>query len=317
MQKVLGTNFYQSENLWVDSSPSNGLLSVEPYVKRWTRGSTAAAGDMHFYDYSMDCEVDSKFPEARFVSEFGFQSQPSFATYKGVLNETDYFKDSTVVAYRQRHEGGNEQMTDQITKHFFMPSLSLVPGEQGFNDYLYLTGIQQARCYETFINKLRRGRSEEAQSMGILYWQMNDIWQGASWASMEFGGRWKPLHYTVRRTYAPVISHLLKTSDDTFQLWFVNDEREDVTVSYVVEPVSWKGAKISESQKVSNLSVRIPANSSFMASQLNIKDLTGDVCDETTCFIKASAMAYKDDSANVVANNLSNTYLFLSQMKDA
>ena len=170
LQKVLGTNFYQSENLWVDSSPSNGLLSVEPYVKRWTRGSTAAAGDMHFYDYSMDCEVDRNFPAARFVSEFGFQSQPSFATYKSVLNETDYFKDSTVVAYRQRHEDGNTQMTDQIVKHFYMPSLSLVPGEQGFNDYLYLTGIQQARCYETFINKLRRGRSEEAHSMGILYW---------------------------------------------------------------------------------------------------------------------------------------------------
>jgi beta-mannosidase len=146
---------------------------------------------------------------------------------------------------------------------------------------------------------------------------MNDIWQGPSWASMEFGGRWKPLHYTIKRTYAPVISHLLKTSDDTLQLWFVNDERADVTVSYVVEPVSWNGAQISETQKVSNLSVRVPANSSFMAAEVAIGDLTGDVCDETTCFIKASAMAYKDDSTNVIANNLSNTYLFLSQMKDA
>jgi beta-mannosidase len=153
--------------------------------------------------------------------------------------------------------------------------------------------------------------------MGILYWQMNDIWQGPSWASMEFGGRWKPLHYTVRRTYAPVISHLLKTSDDTFQLWFVNDERDDVTVSYVVEPVSWQSAQISESQKVSNQSVRIPANSSFMATEVKISDLNGDVCDETTCFIKASGMAYKDTTRNVKANNLSNTYLFLSQMKDA
>jgi beta-mannosidase len=72
LQKVLGTNFYQSENLWVDSSPSNGLLSVEPYVKRWTRASTEAAGDMHFYDYSMDCELDGNFPKARFASEYGF-----------------------------------------------------------------------------------------------------------------------------------------------------------------------------------------------------------------------------------------------------
>ena len=148
--------------------------------------------------------------------------------------------------------------------------------------------------------------------MGILYWQMNDIWQGPSWASMEFGGRWKPLHYTVRRTYAPVISHLLKTSNDTVQLWFVNDEKEDVTVSYVLEPVSWQSAQISEAQKVSNQSVRIPANSSFMADEVKIADLNAEVCGETTCFIKASGMAYKDSSANVKANNLSNTYLFLS-----
>ena len=136
---------------------------------------------------------------------------------------------------------------------------------------------------------------------------------------MEYGGRWKPLHYTIRRTYAPVISHLLRMqpTDDTFQLWFVNDEKVDVTVSYVVEPVSWQGAQISEAQKVSNQSVRIPANSSFMATEVKISDLYGEVCDETTCFIKASGMAYKDDSRNVRANNLYNTYLFSSQMKDA
>lgn len=54
-----------------------------------------------------------------------------------------------------------------------------------------------------------------------------------------------------------------------------------------------------------------------MASEVTIGDLTGDICDEATCFIKATGMAYKDDSANIKANNLSNTYLFLSQMKDA
>jgi beta-mannosidase len=27
-----------------------------------------------------------------------------------VLNETDYYKDSTVLQYRQRHEGGNLEM---------------------------------------------------------------------------------------------------------------------------------------------------------------------------------------------------------------
>ncbi len=71
MQRVLGESF---ASIWVDSSPSNGLLSVEPYVKLWTQASTSTAGDMHFYDYNMDCENSDSFPTSRFVSEFGFQS---------------------------------------------------------------------------------------------------------------------------------------------------------------------------------------------------------------------------------------------------
>lgn len=146
---------------------------------------------------------------------------------------------------------------------------------------------------------------------------MNDIWQGPSWASMEFGGRWKPLHYTVRRAYAPIVSNFLRTSDDTFQLWFVNDLREDVTVSYKIEAVSWSGAPVSQNQNLRTSSVRVPANSSWMATEMMVGELDRDVCDETTCFIKATAMGYKDIATSTEAENLYNSYLFLSPMKDA
>ena len=36
---------------FVDSSPSNGVLSREPYVKAWGDTSDPARGDVHYYNY--------------------------------------------------------------------------------------------------------------------------------------------------------------------------------------------------------------------------------------------------------------------------
>lgn len=41
--------------------------------------------------------------------------------------------------------------------------------------------------------------------MGAIYWQLNDIWPVASWASIDYFGRWKALHYYAKRFFAPVM----------------------------------------------------------------------------------------------------------------
>jgi hypothetical protein len=48
---------------WVDSSPSNGILSREPYIKRWGNPYDSHWGDVHHYDYYKDCELPDSFPE--------------------------------------------------------------------------------------------------------------------------------------------------------------------------------------------------------------------------------------------------------------
>jgi beta-mannosidase len=48
-------------------------------------------------------------------------------------------------------------------------------------------------------------RSTKPRCMGTLYWQFNDTWPVASWASLEHGGGWKICHYLARRFYDPVL----------------------------------------------------------------------------------------------------------------
>ena len=48
-------------------------------------------------------------------------------------------------------------------------------------------------------------RRSMPRTMGALYWQINDCWPVFSWSSLEFGGRWKALHYAARRFFAPAL----------------------------------------------------------------------------------------------------------------
>jgi beta-mannosidase len=34
-------------------------------------------------------------------------------------------------------------------------------------------------------------------TMGVMYWQLNDIWQGASWSSLDYAGGQQYLHVVV------------------------------------------------------------------------------------------------------------------------
>ena len=60
--------------------------------------------------------------------------------------------------------------------------------------------------------------------MGAIYWQLNDCWPVASWASIDYFGRWKALHYYARRFFAPRMV-TAKAEGTELRLWVHNDSR--------------------------------------------------------------------------------------------
>lgn len=58
------------------------ISHIQPH--RWGDVSDPAYGDVHFYDYTSDAFDPATYPPAKFVSEFGFMSFPSFSGEPGM-----------------------------------------------------------------------------------------------------------------------------------------------------------------------------------------------------------------------------------------
>ncbi|XP_040822704.1 beta-mannosidase [Ochotona curzoniae] len=228
---------------YIVSSPSNGArtvaegwLSENPYSQQF--------GDVHFYDYISDCWNWQVFPKARFVSEYGYQSWPSFSTLQKVSSKEDWSYLSKFARHRQHHSGGNSEMLLQAELHFRLPN-STDP-VRTFKDTIYLTQVMQAQCVKTETEFYLRSRSEivngEGHTMGALYWQLNDIWQAPSWASLEYGGKWKMLHYFARRFFAPLLPVGFERQD-VLHIYAVSDLQWDANVTLTVRVHAWSSLK--------------------------------------------------------------------------
>lgn len=129
--------------------------------------------------------------------------------------------------------------------------------------------------------------------MGAMYWQLNQIWPAPSWSSLEYGGRWKLLHYFIKRAYANVMAFAsfsnstdeagtfdATASDATVRLQIVSDRVEAVNlnVSWVVR--TWDGTAVASKER----SMKLPPLSAVEAfdtqplATLIPKDLKAEDC---------------------------------------
>lgn len=67
---------------------------------RWGDASGPFYGDTHFYNYDANSFDAATYPHARFVSEFGFESLPSWKLYKKVTQPKDWSWNSEMSEFR-------------------------------------------------------------------------------------------------------------------------------------------------------------------------------------------------------------------------
>ncbi len=184
-------------------------------------------GDCHYWDVwhgrKPFTAYRTQFP--RFMSEFGFQSLPPLKTIAAYAAPADWNITSYVMEHHQRSPSGNGLMIAQMSDTFRMP--------KDFDSLVYLSMVLQAEGIRYGVEHWRRNRNRVS---GTLIWQLNDCWPVASWSSIDYYGRWKALHYAIKRFYAPL---LLSVADEgkTMAVHVTSDlvEPVEVTVRWRLE----------------------------------------------------------------------------------
>lgn len=178
------------------SSPSSGGNYDNPWDEN--------RGDTHYWDvwHGNKPFTDYRNYYFRYMSEFGFQSFPCLKTVEAFTAPEDRNIFSRVMEMHQRNTAANGKIMSYLSATYLYPT--------DFEILLYASQLLQAEAIRYGIEHFRRNRG---RCMGTVVWQLNDIWPVASWASIDYFGRWKALHYAEKRAFAPVMISCEETGE--------------------------------------------------------------------------------------------------------
>ncbi len=181
-------------------------------------------GDQHYWAvwHSLKPFEDYYYHTFRFCSEFGFESLPSIKTVRSFAEPKDMNLCSPVMEAHQKCEQGTEKIM------YYLAQMSHYP--YTFEGLIYATQMVQSDAIRINVENMRRDRGV---SMGSLYWQVNDSNPVISWASVDSFMRRKPLHYTAKRFYAPVLLSAADNDPDLIRL-NISSERQDAFEANII-----------------------------------------------------------------------------------
>jgi beta-mannosidase len=216
-------------------------------------------GDMHYWQVWHALapieEYTHQFP--RFMSEYGFQSFPEMRTIRSFAKPEDMDIRSATMQDHQKNHGGNERILSYMLRWY--------PEPKDFPSFVYLSQVLQAEAIKVGAEHLRR---QMPNTMGSLYWQLNDCWPVASWASIDYYGRWKALQYYTRRFYDDVLVSPFR-HDGKVEVYVVSDKLQPVSGQIRARLLDFSGKSLVDKTQ----DVQVPAQSSAVYFTLDEKEL--------------------------------------------
>ncbi|NDW17617.1 glycoside hydrolase family 2 protein [Dysgonomonas sp. 216] len=252
-------------------------------------------GDRHYWGVWHGRQPIAQYnkEKSRFFSEYGFQSFPEFESIKLYApNPKDWAITSEVMMAHQRAGSyANELIEEYLLKEYQKP--------KDFESFLYMNHVLQGDAIKIAMESHRR---DMPVCMGTLFWQHNDCWPVASWASRDYYGRWKAQHYFAREAYKDVLVSPI-AEDDKLDIYIVSDRLKGSKGTLVLKVMKLDGTVVNEKK----MSVNIPVNTSKVVFSSDIAKLLGGVS-KSDVVVHASL---KDSQGKEYKNNY-----FLLQQKD-
>ncbi|MEM5566459.1 glycoside hydrolase family 2 protein [Psychroserpens sp. AS72] len=165
----------------------------------------------------------------RFMSEFGFQSFPSYETIRYINQSDSITISSEGFKNHQKHSRGFELIDDYMKRDFPVPDNP--------EDYVYVSQLLQAYGITKGIEAHRRAKP---YNMGTLYWQLNDCWPAVSWSSLDVFGNWKALHYQAKKSYENVLVSS-EIEDNILRTHLINDNLEGIGNTLQIDILDFDG----------------------------------------------------------------------------
>ena len=211
------------------SSPSSGGGFDDP--------NSLDRGDVHDWSVWHGRRPFSDFTERypRFCSEFGFESFPCMDTLRTFVHE-----DREMNPFSRVMESHQKCLSGNATTLYYLSQTLRYPFSM--EKLAHASQWLQAEAVRAGVEHWRRNRG---RCMGAIYWQVNDCWPVASWASIDSLGRWKALQYRARHFFAPMAVTLCR-GESGYTVHVANERREPFRGTAVCTVRDEEGRKLRE-----------------------------------------------------------------------